>query len=258
MSQPGRGVPSTSYASLMADAQPSRPRSSRFVVGTALVVVGVAAAALLVGLVRAHPGPDDAAAPTTSVACSPPPVAPTSHPTFSAPPPASVAAGSEWSVVLHTTCGDLSLLLDGRRAPRSVASFVTLARAGYWTDSVCHRLTSEQAPTAFLQCGDPTGRSTADPGYDLPLENVPAGPTYRVGDVGIARGDGFPSTSGEFFVVHRDFTVAPGAPVYSLVGRVTSGMEVVQHIARIGGEDFRTDGPPFQSISIVAVEVRRQ
>ncbi len=121
-----------------------------------------------------------------------------------------MAAGSDWSAVLHTTCGDVTLRLDGQRAPRSVASFVTLARAGYWTDSVCHRLTTPPAPTAFLQCGDPSGRSTAEPGYDLPLENVPADHTYRVGDVGMARGDGFLGTAGEFFVVHHDFTVRPG------------------------------------------------
>jgi peptidyl-prolyl cis-trans isomerase B (cyclophilin B) len=242
----------------MADAQPSRRRLLRPIVAAVLIVVCLAAAAWLVGLTQAQRGQGVATAPASLVTCAPPPPAPTSHPTFTAPPPPSVAAGSEWSAVLHTTCGDLTLLLDGRRAPRSVASFVTLARAGYWTDSVCHRLTSEQAPTAFLQCGDPTGRSTADPGYDLPLENVPTDVTYRVGDVGVARGDGFPSTSGEFFIVHRDFTVSPGAPVYSLVGRVTSGLDIVQHIARIGGEDFRPDGPPFQSISILTVEVRRR
>lgn len=242
----------------MADAQPSRRWSSRLVLGTILIVLVLAAAAWLVAVTQGRQGSGRTEASTPGVTCAPPPVAPTRYPTFTAPPPASVAAGSEWDAVLHTTCGDVAVTLDGQQAPRSVASFITLARAGYWTNSVCHRLTSERAPTAFLQCGDPTGRSTADPGYDLPLENVPADRTYRVGDVGVARGDGFPSTSGEFFVVHRDFTAAPGAPVYSLIGRVVSGLAVVQHIAGIGGEDFRTDGPPWQSISIRGVDVRRR
>ncbi len=118
---------------------------------------------------------------------------------------------------------DVTLRLDGQRAPRSVASFIVLARAGYWTDSVCHRLTTPPAPTAFLQCGDPSGRSTAEPGYDLPLENVPADQTYRVGDVGMARGDGFPGTAGEFFVVHRDFTVVRGHPSTPSSGTSTRG-----------------------------------
>ena len=139
-----------------------------------------------------------------------------------------------------------------------VSRRVALARAGYWTDSVCHRLTSRQASTAFLQCGDPSGHGTADPGYDLPLENVPPDRTYRVGDVGLARGGDVAGTAGEFFVVHRDFTVPEGAQTYSLIGRVVSGQELVQAVAARGGEDTRPDGPPFQSISVLSVSVGRR
>jgi peptidyl-prolyl cis-trans isomerase B (cyclophilin B) len=235
----------------MPDAQPSRRWAP-------LLLLGIAAVAFLVVLLQLtqRPTPAPTVAPTSSaVSCRPPVAPPATWRTTTAAPDPSVAGGQDWTAVVRTTCGDIGLRLDGVRAPRSVASFVTLARAGYWTDSVCHRLTSRQAPTAFLQCGDPSGRSTADPGYDLPLENVPADRTYRVGDVGMARGDGFPGTAGEFFVVHRDFTVPAGAPVYSLIGHVTSGQSVVQHIAGLGGEDTRPDGPPFQSISVLTVGV---
>ena len=177
--------------------------------------------------------------------------------TFTAPPDPGLSHGARWDVTLRTTCGDIRLLLDGAAAPRSVASFVTLARAGYWHDSVCHRLTTKQAPTAYLQCGDPTGRSTADPGYDLPIENTPEDRRYTVGTVGMARGDGYPGTAGEFFMVHEDFTVPADHVAYSVIGRVVSGQEVVEHIAREGGEDTRPDGPPFQSISIRDVFVTR-
>jgi peptidyl-prolyl cis-trans isomerase B (cyclophilin B) len=241
---------------------PERPWPRR---RTALILLGVAVLCLVitVSLVAVRvfveggrPGTSASSpAPVAAPSCSPPPAPPTGYPTFTTAPDASVAQGASWTAVVRTTCGSLALRLDGARAPRSVASFVTLARAGYWNDSVCHRLTSRQAPTAFLQCGDPTGRSTADPGYDLPLEDVPADRTYRVGDVGMARGDGFPGTAGEFFVVHRNFTVPPGAPVYSRIGTVTSGQEVVEGIASRGGEDTRPDGPPFQSISVLTIRV---
>jgi peptidyl-prolyl cis-trans isomerase B (cyclophilin B) len=240
----------------MAGGQPSRPKVSRVVAGMVSVGLALAAAACSTATSQPRPGETGAPARTSAGTCAPPPVGPSTYPTFATPPPASVALGSGWSAVLHTTCGDVSLVLDGKRAPRSVASFVTLARSGYWSPSVCHRLTSAPAPTAFLQCGDPTGRSTADPGYGLPLEHVPDDRTYRVGDVGVARGDGFPSTSGEFFIVHHAFTVASGSPVYSLIGRVTSGLAVVEHVAAVGGEDFRDDGPPWQSISILSVDVQ--
>jgi peptidyl-prolyl cis-trans isomerase B (cyclophilin B) len=223
-----------------------------------LLATGIVLVAL-VGLVSScEPAGPSPSVVTSLVTCAEAPVAPTAAPTFSAPPDPSVANGAFWEATLRTTCGEMDLLLDGARAPWSVASFVTLARAGYWDDSVCHRLTSRPAPTAFLQCGDATGHSTADPGYDVPLENVPADRTYRVGDVGLARGDGFPGTAGEFFIVYQDFTVPPGRVLYSVVGRVLSGQDVVQHIAAIGGEDSRSDGPPFQSISVLGVDVRRR
>jgi peptidyl-prolyl cis-trans isomerase B (cyclophilin B) len=191
------------------------------------------------------------------VTCEPPPAPQATAMTFTQAPDPSVAQGAEWDVTLHTTCGDIALRLDGAAAPRSIASFVTLARAGYWHDSVCHRLTTKQAPTAFLQCGDPTGRSTADPGYDLPVENTPADRRYTVGMVGMARGDGFPSTSGEFFIVHEDFTLPADHVAYSVIGTVVSGRDVVQHIADEGGE-AGPDRPPFQSISIRNVVVAQR
>ncbi|HET8987726.1 MAG TPA: hypothetical protein VFN43_04370, partial [Humibacillus sp.] len=98
-----------------------------------VVICVVAAVALLVVAMRTS-GPEQGAAP--QVTCSPPPPPATeAHQLASAPDPA-VAAGSRWRATLTTTCGVIGLELDGAAAPATVASFVTLARAGYWTDSV--------------------------------------------------------------------------------------------------------------------------
>lgn len=235
------------------------PRSARWLVAT--TAVGVALAAVAVAIRVVGPGGEgpspspSAAASAATIVCASPPSPPPTHATLPTAPDGAVAQGAQWKVRVRTTCGELVLALDGKAAPRSVASFLTLARAGYWADSVCHRLTSRQAPTAFLQCGDPSGHGDADPGYDLPLENVPADRTYHVGDVGMARGERVAGTAGEFFVVHRDFTVPAGGQTYSLIGHVVSGLEVVQWVAARGGEDTRPDGPPFQSVSILGVEV---
>lgn len=220
-----------------------------------LVLAAVAAAALL--LVVSMRTVDSRQGPAVSVTCGPPPPHPTAvHRLASAPDPA-IAAAARWRATLTTTCGVVVLDLDGAAAPATVASFVTLARSGYWTDSVCHRLTSRQASTGFLQCGDPTGHGFGDPGYGLPLENVPPGDRYVRGMVGMARGDEVEGTAGEFFMVHRDFTVPAGRPVYTVFGRVVEGQEVIDHIAAGGGEDHRPDGPPFTSISILDVTVTR-
>jgi peptidyl-prolyl cis-trans isomerase B (cyclophilin B) len=166
-----------------------------------------------------------------------------------------VAASRTWTVTVRTTCGELELALDGAAAPASVASFLTLARTGYWRDSACHRLTSTLAPTRFLQCGDTTGHDDGDPGYDLPLENVPAGAHYGRGTVALARGGPLHATAAQFLVVYAPFDAPTGTPRYSVVGHVTRGLEVVDAIAARGGEDTRPDGPPFRSISVLDVLV---
>jgi peptidyl-prolyl cis-trans isomerase B (cyclophilin B) len=193
-----------------------------------------------------------------TVACVSPPPPPSSVPRFSAAPDPALAEGARWTATLETTCGRIVIELDGSAAPRTVASFVQLARGGYWTDSVCHRLTSRTAPTAFLQCGDPTGQSQGDPGYGLPAEHVPTDGRYSRTTVAMARGAGIETTAGEFMMVYEDFTVLPGDPVYPVFGRVVDGMEVVDAIAAEGGEDTRPDGPPFTSISIRTVDVARR
>ena len=241
----------------MSGAGEGRPPSTVPSVRTALllVVAVVVAAAGLVVVASRTSGPAPSAAP--QVTCRAPPPPPTTATRIEAAPDPSSAGGARWRATLTTTCGVITLELDGRSAPATVASFVALARAGYWTDSVCHRLTTRQAPTGFLQCGDPTGRGLGDPGYDLPLENLPPDDRYVRGMVAMARGDGVTGTAGEFFMVHRDFTVAGGRPGYTVFGRVVEGQEVVDHIAAGGGEDTRPDGPPFISISILTVTVGR-
>lgn len=240
----------------MSGAGDDQPPPAVPSVRTALLLVVtcvVAAVGLLVVSMRTS-GPEQGAAP--QVTCSPPPPPPTTAPRLPAPDP-TTAAGAVWHATLTTTCGVIGLELDGTAAPATVASFLALARAGYWTDSVCRRLTTRQAPTGFLQCGDANGRGLADPGYGLPLENVPAGDRYVRGMVGMARGDDVAGTAGEFFMVHRDFTVPADRPVYTVFGRVVEGQAVIDHIAAGGGEDTRPDGPPFLSISVLTVTVTR-
>ncbi|GAA2151058.1 peptidyl-prolyl cis-trans isomerase B (cyclophilin B) [Humibacillus xanthopallidus] len=242
--------------------------SLRTAVLLVLAALGAAAALLLVSTWTGDPSPGSPTSSPTpattppgraagAVTCSAPPPTPATVPHLASAPAPAIAAGARWRATLTTTCGVIRLELDGAAAPATVASFVTLARSGYWSDSVCHRLTTRQAATGFLQCGDPTGRSLGDPGYGLPLENAPPGGHYVRGMVGMARGDDVRGTAGEFLMVHRDFTVTAGAPVYSVFGRVVEGQEIIDHIAAQGGEDTRPDAPPFTSISVLTVSVVR-
>ena len=61
--------------------------------------------------------------------------------------------------VVKTNCGEFTITLDPRSSPNAVASFATLANAGYYDDTTFHRI----VPEFVIQGGDPTGTAGAVP-----------------------------------------------------------------------------------------------
>ena len=53
-----------------------------------------------------------------------------------------------------TNCGNIVVTTVGAKAPITITQLATLARGGYFNDSLCHRLTTKGL--YVLQCGDPT------------------------------------------------------------------------------------------------------
>ncbi|KNX39311.1 peptidylprolyl isomerase [Luteipulveratus halotolerans] len=194
-------------------------------------------------------------APVTPAAapCSKPPALPSSVPTFSAAPDKADAAGKTFVATVHTTCGDIVLELDGAKAPQTVASFRQLAEKAYWKDSPCHRLTTDGI--YVLQCGDPTGSGSGNPGYGYGIENAPADGAYPAGSLAMARTQDPNSNGGQFFVVYEDSTIDPSTGGYSIFGHVTKGMDILAKIAKAGVSGGGADGPPAQPISILSVAV---
>ncbi|GLY58369.1 MAG: peptidylprolyl isomerase [Cellulosimicrobium funkei] len=172
-------------------------------------------------------------------------------------PPASAAEGRDWTTTLTTSAGDLTLTLDGAAAPQAVASFVTLAESGYFDGTSCHRLTT--SGIYVLQCGDPTGTGTGDPGYKFgPVENAPTDDVYPAGTVAMARqgGDG-DSMGSQFFLVYEDSTIpSDAAGGYTVFGTITSGLDVVQAVADAGTQDGSGDGSPATPVTIEGVETQ--
>jgi peptidyl-prolyl cis-trans isomerase B (cyclophilin B) len=188
--------------------------------------------------------------------CPAPTVEPPAEPlTFEAPPDPSVAENRVWTSVLATSCGDITVELFGDRAPKAVASFVQLARDGYFTGVPCHRLTTEGI--FVLQCGDPTGTGQGGPGYNFgPVENAPADDSYPAGTLAMARvGDDANSQGSQFFLVYDDSAIpSDTAGGYSVFGRITSGLEIVQQVADGG---LAEDGTaPARAISLDEVTVQ--
>ncbi len=171
-------------------------------------------------------------------------------------PAPSVAEGREWTAQIDTSQGPLTISLDGSAAPQAVASFVTLAKAGYFDGTTCHRLVT--AGIYVLQCGDPTATGTGGPGYNFgPIENAPADDLYRAGTFAMARqgGDG-ESMGSQFFIVFEDSVIpSDGAGGYTVFGTVTDGIAIVETVAREGTVTGGPDGAPALPVVLNEVSV---
>ena len=169
-------------------------------------------------------------------------------------PDKNTAAGKTFVATVTTNCGVITMDLDGTKAPQTVASFLSLAQSGYWADSPCHRLTTEGI--FVLQCGDPTGAGGGNPGYGYGVENAPADFTFAPGTLAMARTSDPNSNGGQFFIVYKE-TVLQDATGYSIFGRITSGMDIVDKIAAAGATppDASQNTAPVQPISILTVNV---
>lgn len=223
------------------------------VLGGTLIVVTVA---LADGRNRPSPAPTPSPAGRT-VSCTYQPGAPATIPLVPrkmTPPPAEdVSASGQVSVQMTTNKGSIVLLLDRAAAPCTVNSFVWLVQQKYFDDTACPRVSTTHS---VLQCGDPSGTGRGGPGYTFPDENLPAKAralaTYPAGTVAMALVDA--NTNGsQFFITDRD-TQLPAA--YSIFGKVTSGLEVVQDIVAVGSTP-PGDGTPSTPIRIETVTLQR-
>jgi len=150
-----------------------------------------------------------------------------------------------WTLTFDTSCGTFVVTLDLDSAPATAASLVALAEAGYYDDTIFHRI----VPGFVIQGGDPTQTGTGDPGYktvDVPKADA----AYTKGVVAMAKTADEPAgTSGsQFFVVTGDDVGLP--PEYAVVGTVTQGMDVVERIDKLG--DPATE-QPLQPVVIHSV-----
>jgi peptidyl-prolyl cis-trans isomerase B (cyclophilin B) len=170
------------------------------------------------------------------------------------PPDEAFAEGRTWEVSLETSQGPITFELDGEAAPQAVASFVALARDGFFNNTECHRLVT--SGIYVLQCGDPLGTGTGGPSYRFgPIENAPADNTYPAGTLAMARVQGNGESMGsQFFIVYEDSLIpSDNAGGYTVFGKVTQGLDIVEAVAAGGTITGDADGRPALSVIITEV-----
>ncbi len=127
----------------------------------------------------------------------------------------------ERRIKIETDRGDIEILLFGDDAPNMVKSILTLAREGFYEGLSFHRV----VPGFVIQGGCPRGDGWGDAGYFLRSEfNMHR---YGKGTVGMAHA-GKDTPGSQFFITHSPQPHLDGR--YTVIGRVTSGMDVVSRI----------------------------
>ena len=138
-------------------------------------------------------------------------------------------ADKTYRLVFETNCGVFTVTLNQKVAPNASGSLVSLAKRGFFDDTFFHRI----VPGFVIQGGDPTGKGTGGPGYET-HDKVPKDAAYVHGAVAMAKTASEPPgpAGSQFFVVTSADAGLP--PDYAIVGKVTSGLDVVDRIGKLG------------------------
>jgi peptidyl-prolyl cis-trans isomerase B (cyclophilin B) len=139
--------------------------------------------------------------------------------------------GANVEAVIRTDKGDIVVQFRPDVAPVTVASFLHLARSGFYNGVRFHRV----VPGFVIQGGDPKSKDpnatdvgTGGPGYYLPAEfsSVP----HKTGTLSMARSQSPTSGGSQFFICLADQPSLDGQ--YTVFGQTISGMDVVNSIAQ--------------------------
>jgi len=155
-----------------------------------------------------------------------------------------------YKLVFETNCGTFTVTLDLKSAPATAASLVSLAKSGFYDNTIFHRI----VPGFVIQGGDPTQSGNGGPGYQT-VDPPASDARYVKGVVAMAKTATEPAgTSGsQFFVVTGADVGLP--PDYAIVGTVTDGIPVVIRIGKLGDS---TTEQPTRPVVVKSVTVEEQ
>lgn len=147
---------------------------------------------------------------------------------WSAPPPMTIDTSATYTATVLTNYGTFRIDLFAKQDPVAVNNFVFLAQHHFYDYDRFFRIIR-----AFMvQTGDPNNNGTGGPGYHFDDELPPTVP-YAPGVVAMANAG--PNTNGsQFFICTGvECDSLNSTPLYTELGKVSSGMNVVQKIAAI-------------------------
>ena len=245
-------------------AAAKKRRQTQAIVGSAVAVVVIAGAAVWIFTALRH---DDkkttaSAQPAGTVACTWTPEDASSGAKIvdvGIPPVNASNVGTD-TLTMDSSIGKITATVDKAKAPCTAAAFTYLASKKFWDGTKCHRLTTEGIKV--LQCGDPSAKGkgyrqtdgTGGPSFRYAEENLPTGqdPTYPAGTIAMAKTSQPSSTGSQFFIVYEDIPAASLPAEYTVLGKLTAGLDLVKTAAKAGTDNAngQGDGHPKTEVDI--------
>lgn len=137
-------------------------------------------------------------------------------------------------VKVQTNMGDFVLELNPKAAPKTVENFLTYVKSGFYKNTLFHRV----IPNFMIQGGGfVSGMEEKDTSKAIALESRNGLSNLR-GTIAMARTSDPNSATSQFFINVRDnhfldASQAQDGYGYAVFGRVISGMQTVDAIARV-------------------------
>jgi cyclophilin family peptidyl-prolyl cis-trans isomerase len=167
--------------------------------------------------------------------------------------------GKTVNILIETTKGNIELELFESDAPKTVANFTGLAEQGYYNGIIFHRISKG----FVIQGGDSTGTGRGGKsiyGKEFEDELNPSAPSYKEGYKRgtVAMANRGPNTNtSQFFIMLNN---VPMPKNYTIFGKVTKGMDVVDSIAAVEiiPQMGPTDGKPKIDVVMKKVAVKKE
>ena len=163
-------------------------------------------------------------------------------------------------VLMKTLFGDITLELDGEKAPATVANFIEYAQSGYYDGTIFHRVINN-----FMIQGGGFDTEMQQKPTNAPIQNeANNGLKNNRGSVAMARTMDPHSATAQFFinVSDNDFLNFSGENMqgwgYAVFGQVVEGEDVLDKIrvvptgSQAGYQDVPTDPIVIESVTIIA------
>ena len=148
--------------------------------------------------------------------------------------PAALAAQAAPQVKIETNMGDITVELNEKAAPKTVANFLAYVKSGFYKNTLFHRV----IPNFMIQGGGFTsGMDEKDTRAPIPIESR-NGLSNARGTIAMARTNDPNSATSQFFINVKDnhflnASASRDGYGYTVFGKVIAGMNTVDAIARV-------------------------